>query len=353
MAEIYSEIEDQRAFEGSLSADFRAERQSEAEARIIAGLKETRLEFARRCIETPQAAIVVEGWEAFNERLAQLSIDETSITAAGVDLSNASDELSLECSYYSDRHFPFSTSDRGQILAENEAYGGPWRGGFEQIDGALEIRGLSELYAIVDNSLGRAHALPANTEPADFAAVRLAQWFIFLRFHRALKAELDRHGLVAPIPLLVGENMPGPWLEAVYYPARKFELIVSPRPKRSIEEQKAAAAREMDEDIEYQVNRFVMFRQMFSKETTRSDPAMAGYLRSFGAEEEDWKRRAGLVGYAKSWEQSEAEFEDFVAVYRYARAPGKYPMPPSPPPSMRRGTASGSPLRKLFGKKGL
>jgi hypothetical protein len=221
VVQLFAPEGSRRSFENSIATLIRAEHHDEAEAMLSRHLEDLPSSLPAICAALPLDAVTIDGWDIFNEKIEQLSAEGQQITAVGVELSNVSDRLNLECSYYSDQCFPFSTSSRDDILRENENYGTSWAGAFEDIDYALECRGLDELNeAIVAHPLRLVRQAP-SVDQSEYASVNLARWFMYVRFHQAIKRTLDSNGLARIIPMLVGQNdSGGPWLEAVYYPTR-------------------------------------------------------------------------------------------------------------------------------------
>jgi len=194
----------------------REDRFAEAEANLLAALERIPSELSAKCLALSVTGITVTGWDQV-DRMVATPVGKTGKLCAAVqiDMSNHvnSDDGSpgVEVSLYSDSAFPFSTSSKEQLLAHNEAYCPPWTGDFEEIDSPLELAGLGLLNQELERQLVRR---PQATE--DKACFVIAELFRTMRFKQAIQKGLDMRMWGRAIPVLIGSNETGPFLETVY-----------------------------------------------------------------------------------------------------------------------------------------
>jgi len=197
----------------------REDRFSNAEAVLLADLQQLPSELSGICQSLSMEEILVTGWDQLNILLSRPTLDSgKACTALQIDMSNHANSSdggpSIEVSFYSDGAFRFSGATREQILASNEEYCPPWTGNFDEIENPLEMTGLGRLNSILERQLSRER--PGT--PEGKAAFTLAELFRTLRFQQAIKREFDTRGLVRAVPVLVGSNETGPFLETVHFP---------------------------------------------------------------------------------------------------------------------------------------
>jgi len=214
-----SSQESAKRYRRAISKLMREDRFSEAEAVLLADLQQFPSELSGICRSLSLDEILVKDWDQLNALLSRPTLDRgKACTALQIDMSNHVNSSdggpSIEVSFYSDDAFPFSTATREQILASNEEYCPPWTGGFAEIENPLEMTGLGRLNSILERQLWREH--PGT--PEGKAAFTLAEWFRTLRFQQAIRRELHTRGLVRAVPVLVGSNETGPFLETVHFP---------------------------------------------------------------------------------------------------------------------------------------
>ena len=220
----------------------RAERHDLAEDTLIAGLVSLHVPLADLCLETRTNVVELTQWDTLQQMIFRPLDSGGLCTAVGLDLSNYGErrmtpegvEPSVEVKFYSDESFPFSVKTRDQILAENASvsYSVPWHGCREDFATfVMDVVGLARLNRAVEPDAAQRNARqwPPTPAPAaaNYVAFRLAEWLLALRYHRAVKHHLDREGLARRLPVIVGSHDVGPFLEAVYYPARRAS-----RPRR-------------------------------------------------------------------------------------------------------------------------
>jgi hypothetical protein len=237
-------MSDSERVHGESVADLiRAERHDLAEEMLMSDLSTRRVPLAELCLQTRTDSVELTNWDALQQMIFRPTPSGDLCTAVTMDLSNyvlhpqeKPEELvepTVEVGFLTDSSFPFSTSSREEILAQNETYGVPWHGHYEfttamtsEFGTLMSVVGLARLNSAVELDEAR-YARPQTERqpgvPADYVAYRLAEWLRALRYHKAVKRYLDQEGLARRIPVIVGSHGVGPFLEAVYYPAQSRE----------------------------------------------------------------------------------------------------------------------------------
>jgi hypothetical protein len=174
-------------------------------------------------LATRPEALAISGWDKVAATLAREEAGGKRITMIGIDLTGScregiipavGDEVPpyLETSYFEDvPEIAFSTASRAQIRAAYADYGAPWAGCFAEIDGAVEIAGLSRLYSAVVNAKAAGHR---DREDAEGDAYVLASCAAAILLHLAVRQHIAAHGLPRPMAFLVGSNEDFPYFDA-------------------------------------------------------------------------------------------------------------------------------------------
>lgn len=159
-------------------------------------------------------AVTIDGWDALN---AAFDSRAPGCTAVGIDLSGYWEATGpgFEVSFYTDASFPFSTSDRTELLAATEADAPVWQGKYEDVQPLLTCSGAETLDAALRDYPYR-HWTGSDDMPDDFPAYFAAVWFLYLRINEALAHAITTGRLRHAIPIVVGQNDYGPAFETVY-----------------------------------------------------------------------------------------------------------------------------------------
>lgn len=229
------------------------EQLAEADAQIAADLADLPASIVPLCQATTAASVAIVGWDEINAAIEGFEGD--AITAIGVDMANEEGiavtqqeafEPALGVSFYTDESFPFSASARDAIVAENSSEVNSWQGMGEDIEAYIEIEGLAALNAALLNHKHRIFLRPTAAEleeapqgpaPVEYIGFVLATLVRVLRFHQAVRAQLDQHGLPGSIPVVLGTYNIRPYVGSALYPARVVkaaardmaELSIKPR----------------------------------------------------------------------------------------------------------------------------
>lgn len=322
---LFSKDGGERAYQKRIAALIRAEKLDEAEEALLEDLRQFASELSSACQSLTVEGITIAGWDEIDPFLAVPFRSRGNLcTAVGIDISNCADlaadengwtEPGIETAFYDDGSFPFSTSTRAGILAGNEEYCPKWQGSFEEIEHMLSIKGMSQLNTMLQTQLWKER--PSTPEAKANYAV--ADLFRALRFQQVIQREVEANGLLLAVPVIVGSNSCGPFLESVYYakaaPGRREAAVQNLAAKRR------AAREEYDRHTQEQVE---FFRKM------RAD--ILGW---------SWfvnrKQRQTHIEFCESyealhmkdyqpppqksfWKLSDSEFEAYLQRYQRARA---------------------------------
>ena len=283
--------------------------------------------------------VVVSGWEAMNTQIAALS-RQSPITAVGVDLSCHGDGedangwriQTLETSYYADtRSFAFSTATPEAVREACDESTSPWSGDFVDIDEALTVTGVSELYhTLVHREAELSHPVDADTERAIF----LGGWLRHLRVHQALARGLAEHGLARPIPLIVGAHDLTPYVTVPYWPGRvaDYELAAD----RALSDKAARNKAHYAKITEDAITEWRERRETVLGWPRHVNPKQRANHIDFAKAHENVQRMdfPDLQGLPYSFEGSEADFAYLTALFRHLRHPEE-PRPTPPPRTWR------------------
>ena len=177
--------------------------------------------FPARCFALTQHDVEVNGWDDAIARIAELERGgKAPITAIGVDISwpghrdlrpDAAGELNpdIETNFYSDSAFPFSTSDRAGLLAGYSGHASEWQGAFEDIDSAITLAGIGDLYG----AIWRLKAKNVRWIDEDRASA-LGAMLTQVLLHLAVRDSAPTHALPRPMAILVGSNEEYPFFDA-------------------------------------------------------------------------------------------------------------------------------------------
>ncbi|MFM5907651.1 MAG: hypothetical protein ACKOPO_08710 [Novosphingobium sp.] len=172
--------------------------------------------FPARFLSVSPEDIEITGWQELDEGLAKFDRPETPVTAICLSFGDPEGRgiapdgagllsLTVETSYFSDEAFPFSESDRNDLLDGYSAFGCQWAGDCEGVDHAIAFRGADDLYgslAGLEQRLLSSH----NPEPEEIRAGTIASCYLSVLFHLALRESMARRRLGRPLCVLTANN---------------------------------------------------------------------------------------------------------------------------------------------------
>lgn len=184
--------------------------------------------FAALALGVDRGDVVLTGWSTLARRIAALDAHGQPISAITIDFAGpqaadaASADTALECSYYCDEVFPFTTSDRAKLDAACGRSGPRWRGSHEHSDRDLGVTGLDQLHAAYHAVLPHIER-GELTELADYDAPRLCAMRAAVLLHMAVARAVADHGLPRPLTVLCGGDEHYPWLIAPITTGAEYE----------------------------------------------------------------------------------------------------------------------------------
>ncbi len=232
---IFNSEEGERAYTADVAALIASGRLAEADAKLRGDLAQIPSELAALCLATSASAVEVTGWDEVVFELKHYEGDP--ITALAITMGNEVEttmtklaplEPELEVAFIADETFPFSTASRDEILAENTSYYTPWQGKGEDIEAYLEVAGLAELNSALLNHKHRVFLRAGEDEAPvaasmEYIAYVLASLTRVLRFHQAVRAQMESQGLPGAIQVILATNNIKPFIGSVLYPEKNVE----------------------------------------------------------------------------------------------------------------------------------
>lgn len=310
---ISTKIESNK-FDKQLRSLIRGGKHEEADKLLANLLAQSSDPLAETCLNIPPDSVQIIGWVELGKKVASISHKSVSITAVGVDLSSQSPGTddqgwtiqAVETSYYSDRVFKFSGSSAARILRYSTPQGSLWQGHFEDIDQCLQVRGLNELNSHLSQW--------APWEGQE--AVVLANWFRHLRFHQAAMRGIASQSALR-VPLLVGTNEVGPWIEALYTPA---QIEITHPSAKTLAESERRGALKYAEYTEYEIDLLKggRDRMMSLFRNEKSEFAVAEWHFKYH-EDVHYRHSPAMQSFAFSFELSDLDFELYCEAYRQQR----------------------------------
>jgi hypothetical protein len=212
-----------------------------AAAKLLGDLAAIESPLATLCRSLTPDSLNISGWDDISTAVAHFEGDP--VTAVHLVMSNPTDlvfeakgeayDPVVEVAFYTDANLPFSTLSPEQLLAESLAPSPDWYGQSEDIEVYAEIIGFADLNTALlrhkTQYFLRSQDDEAEAEDAPLAYVEftLASLFRAVRFHQAVKRELDAHGLARNVPVIAGMDNMRASIGSVYYPERLQEAAVA------------------------------------------------------------------------------------------------------------------------------
>jgi hypothetical protein len=203
-----------------------------AAAKLLGDLEAIDSPLSALCQALTLDTLTLSGWDDISAAIAQFEGD--SVTAVHLIMSNPTDlvfeakadayDPILEVAFYTDANLAFSALSPEQLLAESLAPSPDWYGQSEDIEVYAEIGGLADLNtALLRHKTqyflrSQEDGGEAEAAPLGYVEFTLATLFRAVRFHQAVKAELDAHGLAGNVPVIAGMDNMRASIGSVYYP---------------------------------------------------------------------------------------------------------------------------------------
>ncbi|MEJ6008595.1 hypothetical protein [Novosphingobium aquae] len=172
--------------------------------------------FPARFMAVSHEDIEISGWEALDEGLKKFDRAEQPVTAVCLSFGDPEGRapkpdgaglmsLPVETAYFSDEAFPFSESDRNDLLDGYSSFGCQWAGDCEGVDHAIAFRGVDDLYGALAQL--EQHLLSSDTpDPDEIRAGTIASCYLSVLFHKALRDSFAKRRLGRPLCVLTANN---------------------------------------------------------------------------------------------------------------------------------------------------
>lgn len=172
--------------------------------------------FPARFMAVSYEDIEISGWEALDEGLKKFDRAEQLVTAICLSFGDPEGRapkpdgaglmsLPVETAYFSDEAFPFSESDRNDLLDGYSSFGCQWAGDCEGVDHAITFRGVDDLYGALAKL--EQHLLSSDTpDPDEIRAGTIASCYLSVLFHKALRDSFAKRRMGRPLCVLTANN---------------------------------------------------------------------------------------------------------------------------------------------------
>jgi hypothetical protein len=218
-----------------------------AAEKLLADIAQLDTPIADMCRALTAEKVRIEGWDEIEEAIVNFEGDP--ITAVHIVISNESDlvfedksltqEPLLEVVFYTDEYQEFSALSRQELLDESLREMPDWYGASEDIEAYLEITGFGSLNtALIQHKrqyffrdsvhiLDEKSGLAGESLPVAYVEFCLAAMFRAVRYHQAVKAQVDAHGLPDNVPVIAGMFNMKPAIGSVYVPTTQKVVEVA------------------------------------------------------------------------------------------------------------------------------
>ncbi len=216
---------EENAFRRSIESMLRHGRADEAADRLKALLPEVAGSILpARLLEITSKDLAFTGWEQLPAKLNEYGRPDTPITAIGIGICDPLDSGAtpdeygnlrppLETTYYSDATYPFSQTDREDLLEGYSSFGCEWQGDHDRADYTLAIEGIDDIYGAIA-ALESKVATSDRPSPKDIRAGALAACYLGVLVYQAARDAVIRHGLPRPLAILLVNSDAYPFFDA-------------------------------------------------------------------------------------------------------------------------------------------
>lgn len=167
-----------------------------------------------RFLSVSAADVTIRGWNDLDNRLGKYDRPGHWVSAIGISIVHPSEAESLggaaasmspciETSFYTDDAYPFSKSDRNDLLEGYTRQGAEWQGNFDHADMTLSVTGVEDLFATVAELEARLLASEAP-ENSEICAGSLAACYLSVLLHQAVRDKIRAVGLPRPLSVMTG-----------------------------------------------------------------------------------------------------------------------------------------------------
>jgi hypothetical protein len=225
--EIIIDGMEEHAFRRSIEIMLRDGRADEAVERLKALLPECAGEgkiLPARLLELSPEHINLGGWDRLAAKVEEYSRPTIPITAVGIGIGDPADSglepdavgnlrPPLATSYYSDATFPFSETDRADLLEGYSSFGCEWQGDHDRIDDTLSIEGIDDLYGAIAR-LENEVATSERPDPELIRAGAIGACYLGVMVWKAARRAVIEQGLPRPMAILLVNSDAYPFFDA-------------------------------------------------------------------------------------------------------------------------------------------
>ena len=177
-----------------------------------------------RFLAIEAADLVLNGWEALGEAIARHDKPDRPVTAMSITFGWPGEEAPapdaegclrphVETSYYNDNAYPFSQSDREDLLNGYSFYGCTWSGDCEATEAVLSLEGIDDLHGAL--ALLEAELLAMDEPDEDgIRAGSLGACLLSVLLVQAVAQQITRDGLPRPLCVMAGSSGIYPYFDA-------------------------------------------------------------------------------------------------------------------------------------------
>jgi hypothetical protein len=216
---------EEHAFRRSIESMLRNGRADEAAERLKAMLPDLAgTILPARLLEITSDDLTVTGWDLIAAKLEEYGRGETPITAIGIGICDPLDSGAtpdedgnlrppLETTYYSDATFPFSQTDREDLLEGYSSFGCEWQGDHDRADHTLTIKGIDDIYGAIA-ALEAKVAASERPLSQDIRAGAVGACYLGVLVFQAVRDAVIHHGLPRPLAILLVNSDAYPFFDA-------------------------------------------------------------------------------------------------------------------------------------------
>ncbi len=177
-----------------------------------------------RLLELSPEHINLGGWDRLAARVEEYSRPSIPITAIGIGIGDPADvglepdakgnlKPPLATSYYSDATYPFSETDRADLLEGYSSFGCEWQGDHDRIDDTLSIEGIDDLYGAIIR-LENEVAESERPDPKLIRAGAIGACYLGVMVWQAARRAVIELGLPRPMAILLVNSDAYPFFDA-------------------------------------------------------------------------------------------------------------------------------------------
>lgn len=177
-----------------------------------------------RFLTVDAADLILTGWDRLGDAVRGHDAPGRPVTAISIAFGWPGEEVPepdpdgrlrpfIETGYFSDNAYPFSQSERDDLLAGCSSYGCPWSGDAEATDNALSLEGIEDLHGALASLEAR---LLASDEPDEegIRAGSLGSCLLSALLFQAVANRIADDGLPRPLCVMAGSSGVYPYFDA-------------------------------------------------------------------------------------------------------------------------------------------